>query len=403
MLLLASCDNTQTENEIKEPSAGPQGPDAPQWSPPQVPEYWFTMPLPPDKEEVFQEIPQDIMQKPQPLPERDTIRGIAVRVPGKIILKAEEIYLSGLDSIEKAFYAINYISTNTYFGINFDNDIFSNTDYYYTNGIRFEMVAPIFATSPFAWPMLPYRRESMNYHGITIVQNMYTPTNPDTISVTDGDRPFAAYLYIGHSKNTLSSKKKYRQYSEIVIGLMGPGSLGGLVQSQIHNIEPVGWQNQIQNDLVLNYTAVFEKGLINPRYFDLNIFADAQIGTLYDNLGAGLRLRAGKLNSYFGMPALARPGSAEGRNALNLQYGILAGTRLRAILYDATLQGGAFNRNNHYTIPASDIERLVLQASIGFYFAYRQIGISYEHFYISPEFKNARHHQWGHINLTYCF
>lgn len=403
MLLLASCDNTRPENEIKGPSAGPQGPDAPIWAPPQVPGHWFTIPSPPAREEISPKMPEDIMQKPQPQPVRDTISGIAVRVPGKIILKVKEINLSRLDSIEKAYYAINYISTNTYFGINFDNDIFSNTDYYYTNGIRFEMVAPIFAASPFAWPMLPYRKESMNYHGITIVQNMYTPTNPDTISVMDGDRPFAAYLYIGHSKNTLSSKKKYRQYSEIVIGLMGPGSLGGLVQSQIHNIEPVGWQNQIQNDLVLNYTAVFEKGLINPQYFDLNIFADARIGTLYDNLGAGLRLRAGKLNPYFGMPALARPGSPEGRNVLNLQYGILAGTRLRAIFYDATLQGGPFNRNNHYTIPASDIERLVLQASIGFYFAYRQIGMSYEHFYISPEFKDARHHQWGHINLTYCF
>ena len=103
------------------------------------------------------------------------------------------------------------------------------------------------------------------------------------------------------------------------------------------------------------------------------------------------------------MPNLAASKSIESKDALNLQYGILASSRLRMIIYDATLQGGIFNPNNNYTIPASDIERLVLQASFGIYFAFKQLGLTYEHFYISPEFKDAKHHQWGHLDLTYCF
>lgn len=333
---------------------------------------------------------------------RDTINGISVRAPGQIILPEEKIVLTEEES-EDAYYAISYLSTNSYFGVSFDNDIFSNTDYYYTNGIRFDLIIPKFASSPFAWPMLPYQKESMNYHGMTAVQNMYTPTNPDTISVLEDDRPFAAYLYLGHFKNTLSKKRRYRQYSELVLGLIGPSSLGGYVQGQIHNIEPIGWENQIQNDLVLNYTALIEKGIYNPSYFDLNLYAGGQLGTLYDNLSAGVRMRLGKLNPYFSMPDLAKPGSTEHKDALNLQIGIIGDAQMKLVAYDATLQGGVFNPNNNYTIPAEDIERWVLQAGMGIYFAYKQLGLTYKHYYISPEFKNAKHHQWGHINLMYCF
>jgi len=334
---------------------------------------------------------------------RDTIRGIAVRVPGNISIAPFTPDVKGRNQVENAFFDLAYISTNRYLGINFDNDIFNNTDYYYTNGIRIDYISPIFASSPFAYPMLPYNKLSMNYHGITIVQNMYTPTNPDTSLLLVGDRPFAAYLYLGHFKNTLVSEKRYRQYSEIQIGLIGPGSLGGFVQDQIHDIPPTGWENQIQNDIVLNYTAEFEKGIYNPEIFDLNMFARGQLGTLYTNAGAGLRIRLGLFNPYFEMPWMAGERSIEGKASKKWQYGIFATGFVKGVLYDATLEGGVFNNTSNYTIAASDIERLVLQASAGVFFAYRQFGLMYEQFYITPEFSGALHHRWGHINLTYCF
>jgi hypothetical protein len=403
LLLLTSCYRSQEADQLKEKIKTGEEAWAPIWAPPEAPHFYY----PPSPEIMVKHenniLPQPKRNIPQPKARRDTIEGIAVRVPGSISIVKETPELSKIDSVSQAYYAISYISTNSYFSVNFDNDIFSNTDYYYTNGIQFELVAPIFASSPFAWPMLPYRKESINYHGLTIVQNMYTPTNPDTISVIDGDRPFAAYLYIGHTKNTLSIERTYRQYSEIIIGLIGPGSLGGFVQSQIHNVEPVGWQNQIQNDLLLNYTAEFEKGIVNPAYFDLNIFGGAMIGTLYDNAYAGLRVRAGRLNPYFSMPGLAKQKSAEGKNTLDYQIGLTGSAILKAVAYDATLQGGLFNNTSQYTIPGQDIENLVINASLGLFFAYKQLGIKYEHNYISPEFKDAKHHQWGHINITYCF
>lgn len=403
LMLLSSCVEEGVRENTADVDQSTINKEPPAWLPPQAADDWLSYEPP-----LLSELPLD----PEPIPEvvnvpevlviRDTINGISVRVPGQIVIPEEDAQLIEQET-EEAYYAISYVSTNSYFGVSFDNDIFSNTDYYYTNGLRFDLIIPIFAGSPFAWPMLPYRKESMNYHGITAVQNMYTPTNPDTISVLEGDRPFAAYLYVGHFKNTLSKKRRYRQYSEIILGLIGPSSLGGFVQGSIHNIEPIGWENQIQNDLVLNYTAIIEKGIVNPSFFDFNIYASGQLGTLYDNLSVGLRMRAGKLNPYFSMPDLANKNSIEHKDALNLQYGITGSAQIKLVAYDATLQGGFFNPNNTYTIPAEDIERFVLQTGMGIYFAYKQLGLTYIHHYISPEHKDAKHHQWGHLNLMYCF
>lgn len=371
------------------------------WAPPQSSYGWVA--LPPPRQHINRPVTSEKEDTLIIRVRRDTIRGIAVRSAETILLQKDEPSLDDRDSRDIPSYALSYVSTNRYLGVNFDNDIFNNTDYYYTNGIRITYISDAFASSPLAWPMLPYQGSSMNYHGMSFVQNMYTPTNPDTMNIIEGDRPFAAYLYLGHFKNTLNEEKRYRQYSELQIGLIGPGSLGGLVQSQIHEIPPLGWETQIQNDLVLNYTALIEKGIFNPEYFDLNLFARGRLGSLYDDLAGGVRIRTGKFNSYFSMPGLAKSESAEGKNSLTWQYGIFATAKVSAVIYNATLQGGMFNKSSAYTIPAADLEHLVFTGSAGIYFAYRQLGITYEQFYITPEFRNSLHHRWGHINISYCF
>jgi hypothetical protein len=402
LLIISSCDpSTEKDNPRNVSKENDQSPP-PGWMDPAAPDiilYDESFVFTPEKKEIYLKKAATVVI----IPRRDTIHGISVRSAGQITYTGEEISLSERPDNVEAIYSISYVSTNSYVAVNFDNDIFNNTDYYYTNGVRISYVAPIFSSSPLSFPMLPYRKSSINYSGMTVVQNMYTPTNPDTVNILDGDRPFAAYLYFGHFKNTLSFEKKYRQYSELDIGLIGPGSLGGFVQGQIHDIDPKGWENQVQNDLVLNYTAVVEKGLYNPRFFDLNVFASGQIGTLYDNLGGGFRTRIGKLNPYFAMPGLAKKSSIEAIDIHKWQYGIFAKIKAKLVIYDATLQGGMFNKSSNYTIPASDIERFVLEASAGIYIAYKQLGLTLEQYYISKEFKEAYEFRWGHINITYCF
>ncbi len=236
--------------------------------------------------------------------------------------------------------------------------------------------------------------------GFSVIQNIYTPTNPDTSSILYGDHPFSAYLTIGQFRETYDLTRKIHIKSEFDIGVIGPASFGGQVQSSIHEIEPVGWRNQVKNDIVINYSFMIEKGLLNSSLFELNTLGRASVGTLYNKAGGGLNLRFGKfLPFYHGPSSIFENKNPGGR----YQFWIFSKTIVDFIAYDATLQGGMFTQNNAYVLSGSDINRLVLQASVGVAVYYNSIGLEYEHFYLSPRFKGANHFGWGSIKATFAF
>ena len=87
------------------------------------------------------------------------------------------------------------------------------------------------------------------------------------------------------------------------MGLIGPNGYGEEEQKAIHkalgNIQPLGWEHQIANDYVINYDLLLEKGLLVKKHFEIMGLADVRIGTLYDDIGGGLLIRAGRMYSYF--------------------------------------------------------------------------------------------------------
>jgi hypothetical protein len=85
------------------------------------------------------------------------------------------------------------------------------------------------------------------------------------------------------------------------------------------------------------------------------------------------------------------------------QFWIFAEANVDFIGYDATLQGGMFNKNNPYVIPNQDINRFVFEANLGFALYYNNIGIEYKHFYLTPEFKGAKHFGWGQLKGVMAF
>lgn len=292
---------------------------------------------------------------------------------------------------------------NKYFSINFDNDIFNNTDLYYTNGINFEFINHIFEHSPLMKLMLPYCGSSINYYGISLIQNMYTPTNPDIEYVLIGDRPFSAYLYIGHFKISNDVSKKFRQTSELNIGLIGSNAMGEFVQQTIHDIEPQGWNHQISNDIVLNYSVKFEKSLLSSRNVEINGMLDGSVGTLYNKAGLGFLTRIGKFNPYFNGISYCDEYSRKRDNFRKIRYYFFAKVQSYLIGYDATLQGGVFNRNSIYTIDNKNINRTVFKGSAGIVFSLSRFSLEVEQVFLSPEFDNGLFHKWLHINTRFCF
>ena len=86
-----------------------------------------------------------------------------------------------------------------------------------------------------------------------------------------------------------------------------------------------------------------------------------------------------------------------------IRYAFTFSSMVRAIVYDATLQGGLFNKTNIYTLDPEDINRLVFNASFGIEFSYKFFGFRTEMHYLTPEFKGSREHRWLHMAATICF
>ena len=313
-----------------------------------------------------------------------------------------------LSTVKKTdFPGIIQHSQEIFFSINFDNDILDYTDRFYTNGIRFDLISPIFHQSPLNKLLLPYWKSGINYYGISLVQNIYTPSTTKVDTILSGDRPYSSYLYFGSFKITNDPKSKFRQSSELDLGVIGPFALGESVQKSFHsgvppNSEPLGWEYQIKNDVILNYSVMMEKGVYMRRNLEIIGNGSSSLGSLYTNMSGGFRFRTGIMNPYFSNLGLSRHSkNKEERLKTTQVYFFLTGNG-KLVGYDATLQGGLFNKNSSYSLSASDISRFTFQGTLGLSFVYNGLKIDAEQFLLSPEFHNGWWHKWVHIALTFA-
>jgi len=303
--------------------------------------------------------------------------------------------LQGYNSLPGSFEPTRWI-----FRIDFDNDIFANTDYYYTNGTGFQLITPLADNSPLTYILPGLKNATVDLNGFSIRQNMYTPVNPDVSEIQYGDHPFAATMTLGQFREVYDIEKKIAFRSSIIFGVLGKGALGAEIQGALHNIHPVGWVNQINSDFILNYNFTVSKAIISNSLYELNLTGSADIGTLYDNLTGGVDMRIGRF-----MPVYRGPISVFGLKTPGnkWQYWFSLKTGLKAVAYDATLQGGMFTKENIYVIPSDDINRLIYYGSAGIAVYYRNVGLVYDQIFITPEFKNARNFAWGKIRIEIAF
>lgn len=282
--------------------------------------------------------------------------------------------------------------------ITFDNDIFDETDYYYTNGVRLELITPLAMDFPLRRVLLQPKNRDLLFTGFSLRQNMYTPTNPEAPFVLQGDHPFAGYLVFGQFVQSVNYQKKITLFSEINLGIIGPASLAGTIQYSVHERKPVGWANQIHNDMIVNYSVRIEKGLVSNTHFELNLKALAHVGTLYDKAALGVYFRTGSFIPVYRGPWFTR----QSQKQHTLQYWFFVTGQSTGVLYDATLQGGLFSRSI-YTIGTADIKKLVVQASAGVALYYGGFGLELENFYQSPQFRGASDFRWGRIKVVMSF
>lgn len=297
------------------------------------------------------------------------------------------------------------VKNDRYYRHNYENDFFSSTDRYYTQGVYLELIFPAFKKLLLAKILIPLTSHSgkiLNYYGLSLERQGFTPRSIRHEGIYYGERPYAGVAYVTHSLVSINTEKTIRLTTRINLGFMGPNLRGAQEQKGIHyalgNIQPLGWENQIENDYVLNYDLFIEKGLLIKKHLEITGIMEARAGTLYDDIGVGQMIRIGWMQPYFN-----NLGTTRNKSVRKFQFYFYAKGKIKAVGYNATMQGGVINHNSIYTIPASDIERHVKTVYFGIVIAYKRFSIEHYRAFISPEFKNGLSHGWGRIGVNYCF
>lgn len=287
------------------------------------------------------------------------------------------------------------MESESYFRFNYDNDYFAATDKNYTQGYSLEFVSPGLNKNPVNH--LFFRNDTgRNRYGIAVEHIGYTPGNIESPEIQEGDRPFAAAIMLKSFMISTNNENRSRFSSSLSLGIIGPGAFGKEMQTGIHkatgNVIPQGWRNQIRNDAVLNYEVGYEKQLFRYRnFFSIQSNSGLQVGTLFTNASVGFNTAAGLINSPF---------SSE-ENRKRFQIYLYAQPLLKTVGYDATLQGGIFNNDSPYSIPAEEIERFTGQVNFGIVIKGNRFYLEYTRTSITREFETGSSANWGGIKLGF--
>lgn len=287
------------------------------------------------------------------------------------------------------------ISRNEFSKLNYENDYFTGTDIYYTQGIKLELVFPFLRYSPIMF-LLPHLSNSTVQYGINFDQDCFTPTSITVDSIQKGDRPYSGYIYLGHVKTSAQEDKKQKMEAEADVGTLGKCAVCEQEQKMIHrwinDRQPDGWKYQTASEVMVNYRLKYEKGILNDTSIDIRGYGQVEAGNIYDNAIIGGTLRLGKMQSYFA-----------GDRTRKLQlYAFLDGWA-EGIGYNATLQGGLFSTGNPYTLSYNTIDHFVLGYTYGICLSYKSVSLEYSSTHITHEILNGLYHGWGHIGIAGYF
>jgi hypothetical protein len=337
--------------------------------------------------------------------------------------------------------------------IEYENDVFYSTDSNYTNGVRFTWRAGAREAVRFASdderPWIPPLRFTAGgseadrarenaeceraghapdapvcyrtaYNFVFFGHNLYTPSDIrlTPAQIPPGERPYAAWAYIGFHRELHASDGRYWRYG-LDIGCIGPCAQGRQLQSWVHSHItnsplPQGWGAQIRNefgavarfeyarrwwqaDLLPLGREVFE----TPLAADLRPHVNAGLGNLQAYAGAGVTLRVGwyrqsydtlRLDTHT-LESLAqeRPlllAQADGGPSSDCDFPcgsrakpkrapeLFAFARLHGDLvgYNAMLQGGLVNRSSPMT---ADARPLLFEREFGIAGAIGEFSLSF--------------------------
>lgn len=278
--------------------------------------------------------------------------------------------------------------------IDFENDIFTNTDYYYTNGVRIGFTHPVLSfPGNRLFPKAGIR--SINEYGLSLSQKMYTGVDPETDKIIFTDRPFAGTLIAEYFRTSVDYEQKILINGSIQFGVIGKPSLASWIQKILHEKFPAGWDGQIRTDLLLNYNLKLDYQIHKSNLMQAQLLTEVRAGSYKTNAATGLRFIIGNMQSNIA------ENNSYPASGFHLPIWISAEAIGRFVYHDASLHGGLLNNSNPHFLNRSETNKLTFQLNLSTGFMLHKSMIALRVVYLSKEFKAGTDHRWGVISLSH--
>ena len=304
------------------------------------------------------------------------------------------------------------------FNIHFENDVLDTeaSDSHYTNGLLFSYQTGENRVWNWldGWARRHYFREpDVRLHAsLALGHNLYTPEDISTTELVTDDRPYAAWLHV--DLGLVGQTGDVLRTMQASFGLVGPAARGQEFQKWIHQVidspEPMGWDNQLNNELTL--MLVFEqkwRNILSPGFMrgsgldiDISPHGSMALGNVFTYGGVGGTVRLGHgLERDFGPPRIqpAPPGSGFCAPRGGFGWYVYGGLDGRLMLRNIFLDGNTFSDSHsvdkNYLV--GDLVAGVAASGLGM-----RLGFSYV--VRSPEFEGqGSPDRFGSLTLSFHF
>ena len=253
--------------------------------------------------------------------------------------------------------------------------------------------------------------------GIAIGHSIFTPDDTDQIALIPDDRPYAGYLHLTFTAQSVrvfgSNGSALQDQWKLDLGVVGPAAGGKFVQNEWHQLigaeEARGWDNQLHNEPAINLTVerAWRSPALGPsRLLGLKVdaipYGVVALGNVQTYAGVGGMVRLGPdLARDFGPPRIypGVGGSEWFVPADGFDWYLFAGAEGRAVAHNIFLDGNTF-RDSH----SVNKRHLVADLRSGAVFTFHTARLSLTHVYRTKEYSlQPKADQFGSITLSIAY
>lgn len=297
--------------------------------------------------------------------------------------------------------ALDFSPNNSRLVFELNNDMLFSTDRYYTAGLGFSYSNKKFKKTLAQIILKPKSNEVVNFSGFGLEQKIFTPSSIVNSQAVDNDQPYSAYILLTNYAVNVNPVLHLKVSNEVGIGIMGPQAYGEEMQTFVHKVvnsaAPIGWEDQLQNTLLIDYRFRVEKGF-GPDWLINHLvpFAGLRTGTLTTRVQMGAMIKLGNMHKLLNNSTdleLAKK---------KLIWEWTFSANFQGVLYDAKLQGSLF-RDDPNALSRSEIisHQHLFRAGVNIF--YQNFSLRYMINFSSSNFNESIYHRYGTMNIGYSF